>query len=375
MTTSDKRQNVIIVGGGAAGASSARELSALLDPAKHRLILITARPHYTHLPGTIRMVVSSEEKLEERVFMPYVPDWLHGKGEVKVGRVESIEKSGEKGGRVVLADGETLDYSVLVLATGSTWEGPLNMPDSQEDELAAIKASRKQFEKANNIVLVGGGAIGIEFAGEIKDLWPEKEVTIVHNQAILLNGAYPEKWRKTLTKRVQKGGVQLVLDDQIDDVVPGQDGTVKTRKGKKITADLVVPCRGGRPNTGFIASSLGADVLSSAGRVKVLPTLQLQNHPRIFAGGDIIEWKEQKQAAKAPNHAAVIAKNAFALLEKNQLKAKYAGSPEMIAVSFGRNGGASHLAILWGVTMGDWLTAKIKSQGLIIDMTKKGLGL
>jgi hypothetical protein len=55
-----------------------------------------------------------------------------------------------------------------------------------------------------------------------------------------LNGAYPEKWRKTLTKRVQKGGVQLVLDDQIDDVVPGQDGTVKTRKGKKITADLVV---------------------------------------------------------------------------------------------------------------------------------------
>ena len=55
-----------------------------------------------------------------------------------------------------------------------------------------------------------------------------------------MNDAYPEKWRKTVTKRVQKGGVQLVLEDQIDDVVPSQDGTVKTRKGKKITADLVV---------------------------------------------------------------------------------------------------------------------------------------
>ena len=31
-----------------------------------------------------------------------------------------------------------------------------------------------------------------------------------------------------------------MLEDQIDDVVPSQDGTVKTRKGKKITADLVV---------------------------------------------------------------------------------------------------------------------------------------
>ena len=31
-----------------------------------------------------------------------------------------------------------------------------------------------------------------------------------------------------------------MLNDQIDDIVPGQDGTVKTRKGKKITADIVV---------------------------------------------------------------------------------------------------------------------------------------
>ena len=103
--------------------------------------------------------------------------------------------------------------------------------------------------------------------------------------------------------------------------------------------DLVhykVPTRGGRPNTSFIATSLGADVLSPAGRVKVLPTLQLENHPRILAGGDIIEWKEQKQAAKYPAHAAVIAKNAFALLEKNQPKARYAGSPELIAISFGK---------------------------------------
>jgi len=70
--------------------------------------------------------------------------------------------------------------------------------------------------------------------------------------------------------------------------------------------------------------------------VKVLPTLQLPDHQRILAGGDIIEWKEQKQAAKAPNHASVIAKNAFALLERKQPKAKYAGSPELITVSFGR---------------------------------------
>lgn len=70
--------------------------------------------------------------------------------------------------------------------------------------------------------------------------------------------------------------------------------------------------------------------------MKVLPTLQLHSHPRIFAGGDIIEWKEQKQAAKAPNHASVIAKNAVALLEGKEMKVTYKGSPELIAVSFGK---------------------------------------
>jgi thioredoxin reductase len=39
-------------------------------------------------------------------------------------------------------------------------------------------------------------------------------------------------------------------------------------------------------------------------------------HPYIFAGGDVIEWKEQKQAGKALGHAPIIVKNVLAVLAK-----------------------------------------------------------
>lgn len=96
-----------------------------------------------------------------------------------------------------------------------------------------------------------------------------------------------------------------------------------------------VATRGGRPNTKFI-ESLG-DVVGSSGTVKVTPTLQIVGHPRIFAAGDIIEWKEQKQAAKAPNHALVVVHNTLVLLGLSKKAViPYKGSAELIVITNGK---------------------------------------
>ncbi|KAJ3518632.1 hypothetical protein NMY22_g13576 [Coprinellus aureogranulatus] len=370
---SEKRQNIVILGGGAFGVATAREIAPKLDMTRYRLIVINPRPYFAHLPGLIRTVVTAEGKLEEQILMEY-GNFLNGKGEVKIGKVASFTSTKE-GGEVVLSDGEKVPYSVLVLAPGSLWEGPLALPDEPEEVLQHINAWRAKFEKADSILLAGGGSVGIEMAGEIKDFFPRKSVTIVHAQDQLVNAAYPKKFRTQLLRRIRKTGAEVVLDDYVDSTEPSEDGTVTTRKGRKIKADLVVPTRGGRPNTSVIASSLGADTLTSSGHVKVQLTLQLPNHPRIFAAGDVIDWNEQKQAGKAPGHAAVIAKNAFALLSGGEASTLYKGSPEMILVTVGRNGGGAFLGLLWGLTFGDWFAAKIKSRGLIIEMVKNNYGL
>jgi NADH dehydrogenase FAD-containing subunit len=161
MIPESNRQNVVVVGGGGAGAPAVKHLSATLDPSKYNLILINSRPYFTHLVATIRMVVTSEGNLEDRALIPYDRNFVNGNGELVVGTVVSITDHGKTGGYVTLSNGETIEYSVLVLTPGSTWEGPLHLPDTKAENQVWVNDWRAKFEKSNDILLVGGGAVGI----------------------------------------------------------------------------------------------------------------------------------------------------------------------------------------------------------------------
>lgn len=157
---SDTRQNVVVVGGGYAGAPIARQLSKKLDASKYNLILITARPYFTHLIATVRASVTSEGVLDRRILIPYDNLFINGNGTLLVGEVASITDS-DNGGHVTLTTGKQVDYSVLILTPGSTWEGPLSIPDTKSEATQWFDNWRVKFEKADDIVLVGGGAVGI----------------------------------------------------------------------------------------------------------------------------------------------------------------------------------------------------------------------
>jgi|SRR5882762_4986350 len=163
MLDTGTRKNVVVVGGGGAGAPIIKALSSKLDRARYNLILITARPYYVHLVATIRMVVTNEGSIEEKALIPYDTNFVNGNGTLKVGTVVGIEKNseGKEGGEVILDSGERISYAVLALAPGSTWEGPLDFPNTKEETVEWLDKWRSTFEKANNIVFVGGGAVGI----------------------------------------------------------------------------------------------------------------------------------------------------------------------------------------------------------------------
>jgi hypothetical protein len=59
-------------------------------------------------------------------------------------------------------------------------------------------------------------------------------------------------------------------------------------------------------------------------------------HPRIFAIGDITDWKEQKQVGKYYTHASIVANNILATLDKRTTLKSYKGSFEMIVVTIGK---------------------------------------
>lgn len=85
-----------------------------------------------------------------------------------------------------------------------------------------------------------------------------------------------------------------------------------------------IPAFGPKPNTAFV-ESLGSGVLTGAGYVKIKPTLELQNHPGVFAVGDIIDFPEQKQAGKVMSHGGVVQANLTSFLEGKPQTSLYKG--------------------------------------------------
>ena len=76
-----------------------------------------------------------------------------------------------------------------------------------------------------------------EYAGEIKDAFPRKKVTIVHSDSQLLNSTYPNKYRKQVEKSFTSRGVEIVFNDYVDnfETIPAT-----TRSQRQLEGDLIV---------------------------------------------------------------------------------------------------------------------------------------
>ncbi|KAF9461151.1 FAD/NAD(P)-binding domain-containing protein [Collybia nuda] len=362
------KKNIVIVGGGGAGANAARALSRTLDSSKYQLILINPLPYRIWLIATLRLSVSTQDDLQKSIMIGYDKVFVDGKGKFVQGTVTTFESNKQGGGSVTLESGEKIDYHILALTQGATWTGPPGFPRTDDGVKEHVKSLQTKFSKAKDIVLVGGGAVGFELAGEIKDIWPTKKVTIVHGENHLLNPAYPDKMRKAADAAMRKRGIDLILGDFVDFSDTSEVEGITTRSGHALkSADLVVQTRGPRPNTEFVAASIGAVSLGDNGLIRIRPTLQLADYDDIFAAGDVIDWKEQKQAAKSSVHGLLLAANVQAFLNGGKMK-DYKGATEMIVLTNGKDDGLVYFDVLWGIMLGGWFARLVKSRGLLVPM-------
>ncbi|KAF8517270.1 FAD/NAD-binding domain-containing protein [Hysterangium stoloniferum] len=365
------KKQIVIVGGGAGGTAVARSLSEKSDSSKFEITLISPSPLYVYLVATPRMIVTDEGKLEDSALITLDKLFVNGNGRVKQGKVASIlPNKGDGGGSVALETGESVPYDVLVLATGNRWSPSyVHFPTGREKAVEYVAGYREKIKAAKSIAIAGGGAVGVEVAGEISHYYPEKHVTIVHSGKALLNDAYPAKFRKDVARRLTKRNVELILGDKIENAE-----STTTTNGISLEVDFIIIATGSAPNNEWIGSSLGADVLAKSGYVNVKPTLQVNGYNNIFALGDMIEWKEQKQIGKiAYGHLPIVVANVGDVANGATPKKVYKGSMEMIFISIGR-GGAGFVNALWGLMFGDWVVGSVKSKGLFVPATRKALG-
>ena len=187
---------------------------------------------------------------------------------------------------------EDLSYDQLVLATGSR---PKRLPVPGADlkgvftvsnlnEAVAIKQGLADGE-VEKAVVVGAGAIGLEMAEALADLWGI-ETTVIEVADQILPGIVSPNMARMAQCHLEENDIAIRLDEMVQRI-EGTDRVEKVTTDKgTIDADMVIMAVGVAPN-GELAKAAGLEV-SASGAIVVNERMQTSD-PHIFAGGDCVE--------------------------------------------------------------------------------------
>ncbi|MEU6879499.1 FAD-dependent oxidoreductase [Streptomyces sp. NPDC046712] len=327
-------RTVAVIGGGYGGAAVAKALESEAD-----VVLIDPRDAFVNAAGSLRALAQPD--WAGNMFFPF--DTLLPKGEVIRDRAVSVDPAG-----VTLASGRRVDADYLVLATGSSYAYPAKpKSDSTRDALDDLRRSHKEVAGADKVLILGAGPVGLELAGEIKEVWPHKHVTVVDPAPELLPGFEPEVVQD-LHGQLDALGVELRLGTTLADAPKTESGrtgafTVTTTTGDEIAADIWFHAYGVHVNSDYLADGR-LTTRTAQGRVPVTETLHVHGHEHVYAVGDITDVDEAKMAGYAMQHAEVVVKNITAQLRGEQPTATYRPLPHpMILLPLGPRGGVGQL--------------------------------
>lgn len=192
-------------------------------------------------------------------------------------------KTGKEGG---------IAYDQLVLATGSR---PRRLPIpgaelegvftvSSLDEAVRIKA-RIAEGQVGKAVVIGAGAIGLEMAEAMSDLWGI-ETTVVEVQDQILPHIVSPTLARMAQRHMEESGVAFQMGEEVRRI-EGEGCVERVLTGQgALEADLVVMAVGVTPNVD-LAREAGLAV-SERGAIMVNTRMQTSD-PSIYAGGDCVE--------------------------------------------------------------------------------------
>src|SRR5699024_2847508 len=197
------------------------------------------------------------------------------------------------------ADGNNKEYNAkhIILATGARSRELPNLPQDGK-KIIGYRQAMNLPSQPKSLVVVGSGAIGIEFAYFYNAIGTE--VTIVEYMDRIVP-VEDEDVSKQLEKSLKKAGIKILTSSEVTSVdTSGKESTVtiKTAKGEeKISAEVVLSAVGITPNT----ENLGLEetgVKTEKGRV-VVDDFYRTNVDGVYAIGDIVHGPALAHVASA----------------------------------------------------------------------------
>ncbi|KAI9209417.1 uncharacterized protein BJ171DRAFT_564603 [Polychytrium aggregatum] len=398
---------VVIVGAGYAGLGVASTLFKSAGP-QVSITLVSDRNYGLHSVAVPRAMV--DPSILDQICFPltepgvFRKGWYGGgaRGKIVFGRLARVDDgkiaihkpttealNGSAAAQQWDAAETELEYDFLVLALGSNYDFPFKSTYfAREAFLGQIRQAIEDVKAASKVLVGGGGPVGIEIATEIKAVYPDKAVTLVHGQKELMEttGA-SEAFRKGLHDKVLQLGVELVLDEKL----VASDGskisyatgskTYRTASGThQFSADVAFSCFGAQPNTQPLKQGHLAEAITDRSLIRVNDAFQVLGHDNIFALGDAADADTLKLSFIAGKQSDAVASNLLAVINdrlastkrfvpKNDPMPKQSGFIGLVAM--GKEKGIGEVA---GIVVGDFIVRNLKGRTMLADKLKGTYG-
>lgn len=299
---------IVVIGGGFAGLWATRALAG--DDVQ--ITLVDRANHHLFQPLLYQVATAGLSAPDIAAPLRHI---LRGQANVRVlmGEVIGVDLAAR---RVKLADGSTLPYDQLLVASGAThayfghddWAAHAPGLKTLDDALLIRRRMLLAFERAEaaadaaeqqawlHFAVVGGGPTGVELAGTLAEIARHtlrrefRRIDPRHARVRLIEAgpaplaSFPPALQQRTRAQLEKLGVEVVCGQAVGDI---------GAHGYRLGSDTV-PCRTVLWAAGVAASPLGkllADAsgaeLDRAGRVKVNADLSLPGHPEVFVAGDL----------------------------------------------------------------------------------------
>ena len=300
----DPVPHLVIVGGGFAGLWATRALAS----APLRITLIDRRNHHLFQPLLYQVATAGLSSPDIAAPLRHILRKQHNV-DVRLGEVVAVDKQQR---RVLLGDATSVDYDLLVVASGAThayfghdeWAKDAPGLKTLDDALLLRRKLLLAFERAEaetdpdkkaawlSFAVVGGGPTGVELAGtlaeiarhtlknEFRHIDPASaKVRLVEAGPRVLS-SFPDTLSLKARQQLEKLGVEVLTGTPVNNI---------DAQGFQL-GDTFVPARTVVWAAGVAASPLGRTLdvpLDRAGRVQVQPDLTIPGHPEIFVAGDL----------------------------------------------------------------------------------------
>lgn len=242
---------------------------------------------------------------------------------------EGVARVDAEARKLILDSGREVEYDAVSFNTGSCVPMERLAPESCEhifpvkpisNLMAAREAVRSRLEGGPlRLLVVGGGAAGVEIAGALWRLADEAdgraEITLLCRRG--LAPGFPAKARRLIMDSFRRRGIRVMEHEPVQRLAVHQ---AVLDDGKRLTYDAVFVAVGVRPNPVFEDSGLPTD---ETGALLVNEHLQSPERPEVFGGGDCVQLVRQKLArvgVYAVRQNPVLAHNVAAVLTGERLQ-------------------------------------------------------